>query len=99
MFRTNLSAVSPEGPVVVSLHERLDLVDATAVATIRKALAAPDLWIIANLLAAPQPQVRFVHSLIWEADSSGVQTSMAAAAASAESRPSIGLALPSSGSR
>lgn len=37
------------------------------------------------LLAAPQPPVRRVLSLIWVADTSGVPASMAAAVASAES--------------
>jgi anti-sigma B factor antagonist len=128
MFRTSLGSVASEGQVVVSLHGELDLVDATAVAAILKALAAPDLWILVDLsaldfidaagvaalssgrrqagdagggllLAAPQPQVRLVLSLIWEAGSAGVQASMAAAAATAGSRPPIRLVLPSGGSR
>ena len=39
------------------------------------------------LLAAPQPRVQRVLSLIWEAESPGVQASMAVAAASAGSHP------------
>jgi anti-sigma B factor antagonist len=49
------------------------------------------------LLAAPQRRVERVLSLIWEADSSGVQASMAAAAASAASPP-VRQAPPSGGS-
>jgi anti-sigma B factor antagonist len=49
------------------------------------------------LLAAPQPRVQRVLSLIWEADSSGVQATMAAAAASAGSPP-VRWALRSGGS-
>ena len=50
------------------------------------------------LLAAPQPQVQRVLSIIWETDCSGVQASVAAAAASASSLASGGRADPAAAS-
>ena len=72
----------------------LEFIDAAGVAALSRGRrqarnAGGDL-----LLAAPRPRVRRVLALIWKADGSGVQASVAAAAASAGSPPSDGRADP-----
>ncbi|TVZ03874.1 anti-sigma factor antagonist [Trebonia kvetii] len=68
----------------------LEFIDAAGVAALSRARRQARNAGGGLVLAAPQPQVQLVLSLIWEADSSGVQASMAAAAAGAGSPPRTG---------
>jgi len=80
-----LRTVAARDPWIIVDLSGLEFIDAAGVAALSRSRrqarnAGGDL-----LLATPQPRVRRVLALIWKADGSGVQASVAAAAASAGS--------------
>ena len=85
-----LGALAAQGRWIIVDLSGLQFIDAAGVAALwggrRQASEAGG----GLLLAAPQPPVRRVLSLIWVADSSGIPASMAAAVASAGSSPVTG---------